>query len=167
MWLHFAVSPYPSFTLLHWTLIYHLLLFLFFRTMSAGEAVRSVVLTGYGGYECLKVSTVCFHWCVTERKGPANRLCWWFLSAGAAMANPSARHGWCAGGRSGMWHEFRRPVYPPGAVACETAPICAGHWVCGRGDCCGGQCDTHQCEQETSDLEYFSCLWFFSASECT
>jgi hypothetical protein len=26
---------------------------------SAGEAVRSVVLTGYGGYECLKVSTVC------------------------------------------------------------------------------------------------------------
>jgi threonine dehydrogenase-like Zn-dependent dehydrogenase len=27
---------------------------------STGEEVRSVVLMGYGGYECLKVSTSCF-----------------------------------------------------------------------------------------------------------
>jgi hypothetical protein len=107
-----------------------------------------------------------FHGCVIDRKGATNCLYLWFLSVGAAMANSSAWHRWCAGGCGGMWHEFFRPVYPPGAVASETATICAGHRVCRGRDCCGGQCDAHQSEQETSNLEYFCCLLLYSTSRC-
>lgn len=129
--------------------------------MSAGEEVRSVVLTGYGGYECLKVSSECFQWWVAKVKGLGNMRCWWSLSAGEAMAYPSAWGRWCAGGRGRMWREFLRPVHPSGYVAGATATPCAGDRMRWGGDSCGGCRSTHQGEQTIYSAVYKCSLWFW------
>jgi hypothetical protein len=132
---------------------------------SSGEAVRSVVLTAYGGYECLKVRITSYRWRVADGEGNCQLALLMALCTGETLAHPSAWCRWCPSGCSSMWNEFCWPLYPPGADSCSAATLCSGNRVCWAGNSCGSQCRAHQGEHKTLNCWLWLCLQSVSASD--